>query len=75
MTSQVLDLAGRKTHNVGVIQRAALRFALQSPSATAAAYVREQRKRDPEQVKDTEELLKLEPEVSPTSGNGAGSSK
>ena len=62
MTESIISLASRKTHDVGVIQRAALRFALQSPTKQAAAYVAEQRKRDPEQVRDTEEILKLEPE-------------
>ncbi len=65
MTDSVLKLASRKTHNVGVIQRAVLRFALQSPTKSAAAYVEQQRKRDPEQVRDTEEILKLEPDATP----------
>jgi hypothetical protein len=64
-TDQVLGLAARKSHQVGVIQRAVLRFALQSPTKAAAAYVAVQRKRDPEQVRDTEELLKLEPDTQP----------
>jgi hypothetical protein len=59
-TKDVMGLVGQKSHDVGVIQRAILRFALQSPEAEAAAYVRQQRKRDPEQVRDTEEILKLE---------------
>jgi hypothetical protein len=63
MTDQVLKLAGRKSHDVGVIQRAALRFALQSPAKAAADYVTQARKRDPEQVRDTEEILKLEPDA------------
>lgn len=60
MTDQILDLYGKKTHDIPVIRRAILRFALQSPEARATAFVREQRKRDSEWVKDTEELLKLE---------------
>jgi hypothetical protein len=64
-TDQVLKLAARKSHEVGVIQRAVLRFALQSPSPKAAEYVTRQRKRDPEQVRDTEEILKLETDVTP----------
>ncbi len=62
-TDQVLALAGRKSHNVGVIQRAALRFALQSPMPQAANYVATQRKRDPDQVRETEEILELEAEA------------
>ena len=65
MTDAILKLAARKSHQVGVIQRATLRFALQSPTKSAAAYVAQQRKRDPEQVRDTEEILKLEPDSAP----------
>jgi hypothetical protein len=65
-TDQVLKLAARKSHDVGVIQRAVLRFALQSPMPHAADFVAAARKRDPDQVRDTEEILKLEPEPVPT---------
>jgi hypothetical protein len=60
MTDQVLDLYGKKGYDIPVIRRAILRFALQSPQTRAAAFVREQRQRDGDWVKDTEELLKLE---------------
>jgi hypothetical protein len=60
MTDQILDLYGKKTHDIPVIRRAILRFALQSPEARAKTFAEEQRKRDPDWVKDTEELLKLE---------------
>jgi hypothetical protein len=59
-TDQVLDLYGKKTYDIPVIRRAILRFALQSPQARATTFVSEQRKRDGDWVKDTEELLKLE---------------
>jgi hypothetical protein len=59
-TDTILDLYGKKTHDIPVIRRAILRFALQSPQARAVAFVREQRQRDADWVKDTEELLKLE---------------
>jgi hypothetical protein len=65
-TATVVGLAGKKSHDVGVIQRAILRFALQSPRPEAAAFVRAQRQRDPEQVRDTEEILKLETDTTPT---------
>jgi hypothetical protein len=71
MTDPILKLASRKSHQVGVIQRAVLRFALQSPTKSAAAYVAEQRKRDPDQVRDTEEILKLEPDTAPSTGGTA----
>jgi hypothetical protein len=69
-TDPVLALAGKKSHDVGVIQRAILRFALQSPTPQAAKYVADQRKRDPELVRDTEEILKLEPDAPAAPANG-----
>jgi hypothetical protein len=60
MTDPILDLWGKKTHDIPVIRRAILRFALQSPEPRAKAFVDEQKRRDPDWVKDTEELLKLE---------------
>jgi hypothetical protein len=60
MTDQVIDLFNQKTHNIPVVKRAILRYALLSPSASAVEFVRQQRQRDPEWVKDTEEILKLE---------------
>ena len=57
---QILALAGKKSHDVPIIRRAVLRYALSCPEKKAAAYVDQCRKRDLEMVKDTEELLKLE---------------
>jgi hypothetical protein len=65
MCDKVLDLFGKKSHDVPVVKRAILRFALQCPSARATAFVEAQRRRDAEWVKDTEELLKLESPASP----------
>jgi hypothetical protein len=72
MTGTVLDLWGKKSHDVPVVRRAILRYALRSPEARAVAFVREQRQRDAEWVKDTEELLKLENDV-PANGTQASS--
>jgi hypothetical protein len=60
MTDRILALSGQKSHEAKVIQRAILRLALASPLTSAADFVRAQRSRDPEWVRDTEELLKLE---------------
>jgi hypothetical protein len=57
---RVLDLQNKKSHDVPIIRRAILRFALSCPQQKAVAFVNQWRKRDPEMVKDTEELLKLE---------------
>ncbi len=65
MTDKVLDLFGKKTHDVPVVKRAILRFALRCPNPRAVTFVRQQRKRDSEWVQDTEELLKLESPASP----------
>jgi hypothetical protein len=65
MTDKVLDLFGKKSHDVPVVKRAILRFALQCPRARARSFVEAQRKRDADWVKDTEELLKLESPASP----------
>ena len=62
-TPDILGLSTKKSHDVGVIHRAILRYAIQSPRPEAAKFVAEQRKRDPEQVRDTEEILKLETDV------------
>src|SRR5438132_13607095 len=60
MCDKVLELQDKKSHDVPIIRRAILRYALSCPKQEAAAYVNQCRKRDPEMVKDTEELLKLE---------------
>ena len=60
LTGKILELYGKKDFEATVIRRAILRFALQSPEARAVGFVRDQRQRDSDWVKDTEELLKLE---------------
>jgi hypothetical protein len=59
-TEPIIELFGKKSHQLSVVRRAILRFCLQSPHDSAKRFVDEQRKRDAEWVKDTEELLKLE---------------
>jgi hypothetical protein len=65
MTDRILALFGKKSHDVNVVKRAILRFALQCPQPSAKAFVQAQRRRDAGWVKDTEELLKLESPVNP----------
>jgi hypothetical protein len=60
MTDRILPLFGRESYDIPVVKRSILRFALQSPLASAANFVEAQRSRDPDWVRDTEELLKLE---------------
>jgi hypothetical protein len=56
----VLDLVGQKQYDVPIVRRSMLRYALQCPSPRAKAYVNEVRGRDPEYVKDTQEVLDLD---------------
>src|SRR5207248_9726463 len=57
---RILELQNKKSHDIPIIRRSILRFALSCPEQKARAFVDQCRKRDPEMVKDTEELLKLE---------------
>jgi hypothetical protein len=57
---RILDLQNKKSHDVPIIRRSILRFALSCPDRKATLFVEQSRRRDPEMVKDTEELLKLE---------------
>ena len=65
MCGRILELFGKKSHDVNVVKRSILRFALQCPEPSARAFVDAQRRRDPNWVKDTEELLKIESPVDP----------
>jgi hypothetical protein len=63
---QVLGLAAKKSHDIPIVRRYILRYALNCPKPEAAAFVANMRKKDPEMVKDIEEFLKLE-NVAPAS--------
>lgn len=56
----VLALDGKESHNIPIIRRAVLRFALSCPGDKAKAYVAACTKKDKEWVKEVEELLRLE---------------
>jgi hypothetical protein len=60
VADQVLSLASKETHDIPIIKRSILRYALSCPGPKAAAFVAERRKQDPESVTNAEELLKLE---------------
>ena len=62
MTDRVLKVLEKKSFQTPIIQKAVLRFALQSPQPAAAAFVAKMRKKDREWVEDTKELLDLETE-------------
>jgi len=61
-TERVLALADRPSHDVPIIRRAILRFALscQDKQPRAAAFVKQMRQKDDEWVKDVEDVLKLD---------------
>jgi hypothetical protein len=60
LTPRVLALKDSKVHDIPINRRAILRFALCSPAGMAKEFVDEERKRDPQRVRDTEDLLKEE---------------
>jgi len=65
VTERILALKDKDSHDVPIIRRSILRFALCSPEKAAKAYVEEQRKRDEQSVLDAEELLKIEQSAPP----------
>jgi hypothetical protein len=61
VAERVIGLYGKKSHDVPIIRRAILRYALScQQKPVAAALVKELRQKDPEMVKGAEDLLKLE---------------
>lgn len=63
LTDRILSLFDKKSHDVPIVRRAIMRFALSAPEKTqpkAAAFVAMMRQKDSEWVKDIEELLLLE---------------
>lgn len=82
LTERVLGLFELKSHDVPIIRRSILRFALQAQGkdkAKAQQFVEAQRKRDAEWVTDVEELLQLEmtpkkTEATPATVRGDGGS-
>ena len=59
---RVLALNDKSSHNIPIVRRAILRYALSfQDQPPAAAFVKAARAKDNEWVKDVEELLKLEP--------------
>jgi hypothetical protein len=65
LSDRILGLRNKASHNVPIIRRAILRYALACPGSEASSYVEEQRKKDPRLVQDAVELLKLESAATP----------
>jgi hypothetical protein len=63
---RVLALYSKPSHDIPIVRRAILRYALSCPkSSKAEAFVAELRKKAPDMVQDVEELLKLETPAPP----------
>src|SRR5207248_1077890 len=60
LCDRILGLKDKESHNIPIIKRSILRYALQCPKDEAKSFVAERRKQDPDTVQSSEELLKLE---------------
>jgi hypothetical protein len=60
LSDRILDLFGKKSHDIPIVKRSIIRYALSCPAPRAKEFIESRRKADPETIKDTEELLKLE---------------
>ncbi len=60
LADRIEALYGKPSHDVPIIRRAIVRYMLACPGPKAKAFVDKVREKDPEMVKDVEELLKFE---------------
>ena len=60
LADRILALKDKDSHDIPIIKRSILRYALQCPKEAAQTFVAERRKKDPDAVQSSEELLKLE---------------
>jgi len=60
LADRILALYGKKSHDIPIIRRSVLRYALQCPDKKAQEFVTDMRQKDKQLVEDAEELLKLE---------------
>jgi hypothetical protein len=60
LADRILALKDKEPHNIPIIKRSILRYALECPKESAKAFVDARRKADPDAVQSSEELLKLE---------------
>jgi len=67
--ARIVALYDQKSHDIPIIHRSILRYCLNCPDPKAADLVKRLRAKDPQMVKDAEELLKLESApAGPTAG-------
>jgi hypothetical protein len=62
VADRVIDLWGKKSHDIPIIRRSIVRYALSCPvdCTKAAVFLKNLRQKDPDLVKDAEEILKLD---------------
>lgn len=60
LSDRILALKDKNSHDIPIIKRSILRYALQCPKDPAKTFVEERRKQDADAVQSSEELLKLE---------------
>lgn len=62
MTDKIISLYGEKSHNIPIVKRSIIRFALCAPkdNVKAQAFLKERRAEDADRVKEIEQLLELE---------------
>jgi hypothetical protein len=62
LTEKIIGLYGKKSHNIPIVKRAIIRFALCAPedNKAAQAFLKQRREEEPERVRDIEQLLELE---------------
>ncbi|MBI3408310.1 MAG: hypothetical protein HY040_08135 [Planctomycetes bacterium] len=59
-TEQILDLYGKKSHDVNTVKRSIVRYALRSPEPRATSFIQEQRRLNNTWVNDLDEILNLD---------------
>lgn len=61
LTEKIVGFYGEKSHNIPIVKRSIIRFALCDPkNAKAAEFLKQRRAEDPDRVKEIEQLLELE---------------
>jgi len=76
IASRVLGLCSKPGYDIPIVRRSILRYALTFPQSTSAAeFVADRRKKDPQMVADVEELLKLEQTLSPSNKDASAEKK
>ena len=69
LCDKILGLRKLESHDLPIIKRCILRYALCCPMPAAVAYVKAERKKDAEAVSDAEELLKLDTGTTPNNAS------